>query len=387
MASPAEVVCGKKWHLDYDVHYGKGTIGTFCGLSQVVCSAHLGLVCVCISYSFAHKTVRYVRTYWLNPATYEFDVVSTAVVPAWLGTMNVGYVGADSSNMIVTPCTISMAPNLKVVNVMNDTFVELQTITCTAPRSAFENPTMFMNPWCTAISNDGNRMAMLYAQLFGDHDEIEVGNFSSACFNNDGAAVVVFERSPESLAWLPRWDQLCVVNKAYATLVFLNGGSKLFIGAGGVAGWGKLWDIKTGTLVDIPRAAYGSCGWCGSAALSRVLPAFDRVVPYNDCCVLDYFMCPGCLFDFPGVIRVCAKADCNCCPLPPPVRGGRFCLWQMPYELGLASSLHNVIDCPNGFEVLAISMVMVHPKAYMTFVRTAWMCAVVRACIRACVCS
>jgi hypothetical protein len=100
MASPAEVVCGKKWHLDYDVHYEDWSISpksfkTFCGGMQVVCSAHLGLVCFCAGSvgRDGHRS-SILRTYWLNPVTYEFEVVSTAAAPQWFSAahVNVGYV-------------------------------------------------------------------------------------------------------------------------------------------------------------------------------------------------------------------------------------------------------------------------------------------------------
>ena len=280
MASPAEVVCGKKWHLDYDVHYEDWSISpksfkTFCGGMQVVCSAHLGLVCFCAGSvgRDGHRS-SILRTYWLNPVTYEFEVVSTAAAPQWFSAahVNVGYVGADSTNMIVLHnlSLISCPDKMKVVNVMNDTFVQLQTVCCMLPHAGLGS--RYVNPWTVSISDDGNRMAIAYvfAEIpEGENDD----NAYHARLQDQGTVVVVFERSAASSAWLPRGDHPFIVNRAWASLLFLNNGSKLFVSPGDPADAADddshmLWDIATGAHTKIPRIAYGSCTWCGNATLS-----------------------------------------------------------------------------------------------------------------------
>ena len=369
MASPAEIVCGRQWHLDYNIRLEDGTVvpmspRIFCGETHVVCSARLGLVCLS-----NYASARCLRTYWLNPATYEFEVVSTAFAPpsfANTRTVCMGYLGADSPNMVVVRVDVALTHpgKMTVVCLMDNTFVQLQTISCAVPR-------VWFGPWlgdvqmnaCRAvISDDGARMAIVYGQVGNPH------------FQRDGAVVVVFERSEPSAEWLPRVNHFVPVSDPWTSLLFLDHGSKVVVLTAGKLC--QLWDIGAGSHVDIDLATVGTCTWCGSRA-PAMFPR-GRFAPYNDCCVMECCYCGVCRREFSRVIRVCARSVCDCCPLPAPVGHGSFWWWRMPYELGLATSWHEHFTDAS---VLGIRMILLHPKACMTFVRTAWMCAVVRACM------
>ncbi len=253
----------------------------FCGGSQVVCSAHLGLVCFWAQFAGMKDryTAAFVRTFWLNPDTYEFENVSTAPAPQWVQMcVNAGYVGADSPNMIVIreDCPVYSPDKMKVVCVMNDAFVELQTISCVVPCVGVVEK---IKSRATSISVDGNRMAVLYYK----------GPVDGIC-RDLGAVVVVFERSIPSSAWLPRGDRSYLIKRAWASLMFLNGGSKLFVSETGDAD-GVLWDIATDAHVEIPCIAHGTCTWCGASSERAFV---DRFAPYNDCCAMECRLCRLC---------------------------------------------------------------------------------------------
>jgi hypothetical protein len=159
---------------------------------------------------------------------------------------------------------------------MNDAFVELQTISCVVPCVGVVEK---IKSRATSISVDGNRMAVLYYK----------GPVDGIC-RDLGAVVVVFERSIPSSAWLPRGDRSYLIKRAWASLMFLNGGSKLFVSETGDAD-GVLWDIATDAHVEIPCIAHGTCTWCGASSERAFV---DRFAPYNDCCAMECRLCRLC---------------------------------------------------------------------------------------------